>query len=109
MKRWLLIFVAIASVLLLTLIGLRWLGQKAIPEATTDPAQYANVFAEFHRTGYPQSSHLPSSIPPSATNVQFFYDPGALQGAMQLQLRYHLPPSQVQSILRDAVSRPTSQ
>jgi len=55
----------------------------------TDIEQYAEVRSQFGDADYIQ--HFPPNSPPEATKAQLYYLPGALQGAMFLQLRLELP------------------
>jgi len=71
----------------------------------TDPGCYESVLERYH---YPKTewiSHFPAKIPENAMNVYFHHLQGFLQGAMILQVRYTLPPEEVNSLLERSIGK----
>jgi hypothetical protein len=62
-----------------------------------DVARYPEVRAQFGDSELVR--HFPAAIPPEATEAQFAYIPGFLQGATVIQLRLRLPPEEVADLL----------
>ena len=61
-----------------------------ISQPVTDVSQYADVRSSYSNAPV---SHFPETIPPEATNVEFYYRPGALQGSSSIQVQMQLPPA----------------
>lgn len=92
-KRWLWLGLCVLLTLLLTVSVafinvIRYSFIKAVTPIT-DIERYAEVRSQFSDADYIQ--HFPSAIPPEATEAQLYYQRGALQGGMMLQLRLELP------------------
>ncbi|MGF1535163.1 MAG: hypothetical protein ACFB4J_01585 [Elainellaceae cyanobacterium] len=99
-RRWLWravgIFFTLLSTTLIILLNLVGYAFESATRPITDPAEYATVRSQFGDADHIQ--HFPPMIPPEATAVQFYYQRGALQGAMSLQLRVELPEGTWQQI-----------
>lgn len=67
------------------------------PAATTRTAAYPSLLKAWSDTGL--VDHFPQALPPNATDVSLFADPGFLQGSGSFQLRMTLPKQDVQDIL----------
>ena len=59
-------------------------------QPVTNVSQYADVRSSYSNAPV---SHFPETIPPEATNVEFYYRPGALQGSSSIQVQMQLPPA----------------
>lgn len=98
--RWIWVGLGLFFTVLLTLfVGVINLLGYAFDSATrpiTDVGQYAAVRSELGELEHVQ--HFPIEIPREATLAQFYYQPGALQGGMGLQLRVQLPPETWQTL-----------
>lgn len=97
-RRWF-----IASGILLTVIAigvagfLNW-GAASFEEAiasVTDVARYASIVGDGSN---PLTAHFPRSIPDTASEVHFYYQPAFLQGGSTLLLRCHLPSSEIEAL-----------
>ncbi|MEM9907979.1 MAG: hypothetical protein AAF921_23455 [Cyanobacteria bacterium P01_D01_bin.44] len=92
-KRWWVIGIGAVLTLLITvpigLLNLLGYSFEASTRPVTDVSQYAEVRSSY---GNAPVSHFPETIPPEATNVKFYYRPGAFQGSSSIQVRMQLPP-----------------
>jgi len=90
-----LIKAGVASLLLLgVFIGLGFLAVRSVfPPPTTNLRQYTKLIGEAGSS--PLLAHFPRKIPADARNVHMYYNPGPLQAATILQLRYTTTPKQI--------------
>jgi hypothetical protein len=109
--------VVITLLLSLLLVGsLLWAVRdlRADTSDVTDPSRYQQILSQLQNGQVDEPditlAHFPSTIPPDATNVRFFYRPHFLQGGTELQLRIVLPAIKVARIdsATKATSRPTT-
>jgi hypothetical protein len=73
-------------------------------ERSTNPNAYPKILHRLQRDFPDAFDHMPAAIPADATNVVFFYQWGALQGGVILELQYTASPAEVKRVLNDAAS-----
>jgi hypothetical protein len=81
---------------------LLYLLAQTFPGPVTDLARYASILAAYRQEKPGYVAHFPAAIPPSATEIRFQFQPGAMQGSTFLELRYLLPPSHFAGVLSHA-------
>ncbi len=70
----------------------------SISEGVRNPWKYNGCLRDCRRADRGLFSHFPDSIPSNASNVRFFFRPKFMQGALQLQVRYSLPPEEIEKL-----------
>ncbi|MEM8805491.1 MAG: hypothetical protein AAGF01_05645 [Cyanobacteria bacterium P01_G01_bin.38] len=91
-KRWRVIGIGAVLTLLITvfvgLINVVGYSFVSAGQPVTDVSQYAEVRSSYSNAPV---NHFPETIPPEATDVKFYYRPGALQGPSSIQVWMQLP------------------
>ena len=96
------LFVAIGS----GYTAFRWLASSfGPPDETTEVGAYTSTLKQWSSSGL--TRHFPAVLPPQATNVRFAAFPGYLQGGAYIQVRMHLPGSEIRAI-EDQLKRATT-
>jgi|GEM_PF-2221986 len=83
---------AVSIAVLVGFIGLPFLAVRSLIP-TTNPQQYKKIISKARST--PLTDHFPRTIPADARNIHLYYNPGPLQAATILQLRYTTTPEQI--------------
>lgn len=91
-------FMQLTAALLITGWGLSLYGMTillAATEGVRNPWKYNGIVRECRVSDKELFAHFPEGIPSNASKVKFFFRPKFMQGGLQLQLRYSLPPEEI--------------
>lgn len=109
-KRWRVVFIIACVVFFLVAIVLIGLincglafGLSVKPE--TNPADYQDALKYLGYPERPYLQHFPVPTPKNATDVSFHWTKHFLQGSMDFQLRFTLPPAEIESLLEQSMKR----
>jgi len=101
----LLAWISIAGLLIALAV---WFSRSFYLPRQTAPESYARVLRDERAAGWRFADHFPDTISAAATGVHFFFQPAALQGPTQLELRCTLPREQITSIERQFATKATT-
>lgn len=102
-KRWLYIAAGVLFTVLVSIyaafINLAGAAFLAMITPNTDLAEYYELSSEFGDSEL--TRHFPVPIPENATNIRYESLPQFMQGGGHLQLRFNLPPSEIEELLME--------
>lgn len=105
-KAWRNVSLAAAGLAVVIVVGivlLRYLAERAFPRPITDIAEYEATLAMWPDPDF--TGHFPRTLPAEATDAKMFFSPGPLQAQTEFQLSLTLPPDAVAALITSSRER----
>ena len=95
-RRRITIVLLLLTVFVVGIVGMVSISHRMFPRDITDASQYEYVLGLYRKSSYADDTdHFPASVPSRATAVSMYFSHGVLQAPMTIELRYTLPPEEL--------------